>query len=443
MKRPLGVMVLMCGLGLALGGRPSAAADWPQWMGPERASEWQESGIVDSIPKAGLPIVWRAEVGLGYSGPAVADGRLYVMDYVKASGKIANNPGNRDELTGRERTLCLDAATGEVIWEHSVPRAYDVSYGGGPRCTPTVDGDRVYSLGAMGHLDCLSTKDGSVLWSKSFTEDYDAKVPIWGFAGHPLVHGDHLVCLVGGPGSVAVAFDKRTGKEVWKALSSREPGYCPPTLIEQGGNDVLLIWHPEALNALDPASGEIHWSIPLKPSYGMSITAPRKFGNLLYVSAIGNVAAAIELNGDGTKAEVVWEGTPRTGVFCSNSTPFITGGTVYGCDVESSQLMAVDLESGERLWKTYEATGAERGVRHGTVFFVKQGDRYWMFNDRGDLILARLTSAKYEEIGRMHVLDPTNPVFGRQVVWSHPAFADRAVFVRNDRELVRVNAAAK
>ncbi len=412
-------------------------------MGPNRDSTWREQGIARSIPEGGLPVAWRREVGLGYAGPAVADGRVYLVDYVKESGDVSNNPGTRDKLTGNERTLCLDAKSGELVWERSVPRKYDLSYPTGPRCTPTVDGDRVYTLGAMGHLECLSTKDGSVLWSKSFTEDYSAKVPIWGFACHPLVHGDHLFCLVGGEGSVAVAFDKRTGKEVWRALSAREPGYCPPTMIEQGGREVLLIWHPSALNGLDPATGKVHWSVPLKPSYGMSITAPRKSGDLLYVSAIGNVAAAIELNDDGTKAKVLWEGTPRTGVFCSNSTPFVEEGVVYGCDVESSQLMAVKLSDGERLWKTYEATGAERGVRHGTVFYVKQGDRFWMFNDRGDLILARLTAEKYEELGRMHVLDPTNPVFGRKVVWSHPAFAEKAIFVRNDEELVRLDASAQ
>ena len=112
------------------------AEDWPQWEGPNRDSVWPEDGIVDRFPDQGLPIVWRAEVGLGYAGPAVADGRIYLMDYLRESGELTNNPGKRDKLTGKERVLCLDAKTGTPIWKHEYAREYNLSYPGGPRAHP-------------------------------------------------------------------------------------------------------------------------------------------------------------------------------------------------------------------------------------------------------------------------------------------------------------------
>ena len=236
------------------------ADDWPQWMGPGRDGIWQETGIIREFPKGGLPVAWRAEVGLGYSGPAVAAGRVYVMDYLLESGEITNNSGARDKLTGQERVLCFDAKDGTLLWKHAYARDYNLSFPGGPRCTPTVVGDKVYALGAEGNLWCLDAKKGQVVWSIDFVKDYGVTVPTWGVAAHPLVVDDTVYCVVGGEGSVAVAFDRLTGKEKWRALTSTEPGYCPPTMIEQAGVKQLLIWDAKALNSLNPQTGEVYWS---------------------------------------------------------------------------------------------------------------------------------------------------------------------------------------
>src|SRR6516165_3187137 len=130
------------------------ADDWPQWLGPQRASIWSEKGIIDSFPKNGLKAKWRQPVGFGYAGPAVAKGRVFVADFVKQEGKITNNPGKRDVLVGMERVLCFDAKTGDLLWKHEDKRTYSLSFPAGPRCTPTVDGNRVYALGAEGNLLC-------------------------------------------------------------------------------------------------------------------------------------------------------------------------------------------------------------------------------------------------------------------------------------------------
>ena len=421
----------------------ASAADWPQWMGPQRDSVWRETGIVKKFPEDGLPVRWKIPVGMGYSGPAVADGRVYVTDFLKKSGSVSNSPGKRNALEGVERVLCFSAADGKPIWKHEYNCRYELSYPSGPRCTPTVHDGLVYTLGAEGDLRCLNADTGKLVWKKKLTEEYDTKTPIWGFTAHPLVEGDLLYCMVGGEGSVAVAFNRMTGKEVWRALTAPEPGYCPPTMIEHGGTKQLLIWHPESLNSLNPETGKAYWSVPLKPDYSMSVTAPRLEGDYLYASGIGNVSALLKLNPEKPAAEVVWRGSIKDSVYCSNSTPILADGMIYGADCRSGALIGVRMKDGERLWETFEPTTGKRRAGHGTAFLVKHENGYFLFSETGDLILARLTPEGYEEISRFHVLEPTNEAFGRDVVWTHPAFADRAAFVRNDTELVCVDLAEK
>ena len=455
MRRSYGIPAALTALLVMTFFSTARADDWPQWLGPRRDSIWREPGLATAIPAAGLPVKWRVPVAGGYSGPAVADGRVYVMDYVAREGELVNGPNDRTLRAGTERLLCLDAATGRLLWKHEYDCPYSISYASGPRCTPTVADGRVYALGAEGNLACLDAATGRLLWSKDFKTDYAAPTPIWGFCGHPLVEGDLLVCLVGGPGSVAVAFDRVTGAERWKALTASESGYCPPTMIESAGVRQLVIWDADNLNALDPATGRVLWSQPLKPMYGMSIMAPQVAdtprGQVLFASGIGRVAALYALAADAPAARLLWRGEPKSAVFCANATPFIAGDTLYGCDCDTGMLTAVALDDGRRLWETLEpTTGGERRSKHGTAFLVRQAEgvagdpagttRTWIFSETGDLILARLSPEKYEELGRTRLLDPTNECFGREVVWSHPAFANGCILVRNDREVVCVSA---
>ena len=423
---------------------PANGDDWPQWFGPHRDGVWRETGIVAEIPSDGLPVKWRVPVSWGYSGPAVVGNRVYVMDYVVETGNIANNPGGASKLTGQERVLCLDAQSGEILWDYAYDQPYGISYAGGPRCTPTIDEGKLYALGAEGRLTCLDATTGEKIWDKLLTEAYETKTAIWGYASHPLVEGDLVITLAGGKNSVCVAFNKHTGEEVWTALSAREPGYGTPTIIEHAGVRQLLIWHPISLNSLNPQTGELYWSIPLRPNYGMSIMGPRKLGNLLYASAIGNISALIELDDQKPAADIVWRGKAKNSVYCSNSTPFLEAGMIYGCDVETGALMGVTIDDGTRLWQTTKpVNNLPRRSRHGTAFLVKHEDRFVIFNELGDLIFAKLSREGYEEEGRFHVLEPTNSAFGRDVVWSCPAFAGKCVFARNDKELVCVDLAAQ
>lgn len=394
--------------------------------------------------------MWRAPVGWGYAGPSVADGLVYVPDYQRSEGELMNSPGKAVTWKGKERLLCLDLETGKEVWKYEVSRDYTLSYPGGPRATPTVANGLVYFLGGMGHLTVLDAKTGEKKWEKDFQKEFGAGLPIWGFAAHPLVVGDTVYCLVGGEGSVVVAFEAKTGKVRWKALSAgKGQGYCPPSLVKAGGRDQLLIWHPEAINGLNPVTGEVYWSLPLKPIYGMSVMTPQQSGNFIFASGIGRVGALIELGEKEATAKIAWRGKPKTALYCCNSTPLIHDGVIYGSDIRSSMLVAARVRDGERLWSTMEPTvdkkEQKKGGSHGTVYLTRHepSGNFWLVSENGDLILAKLSPEGYRELGRQHVLEPTNEAFGRPVVWSGPAFAGRSVLMRNDKELVRVDLSGK
>src|SRR5262249_20674420 len=155
---------------------------------------------------------------------------------------------------------------------------YTVSYPLGPRTTPLIQDHKVYTLGTEGNLICLEAETGKVLWSREFKKDYGVQTPMWSFSSHPLIDGRKLICMAGGKGSTVAAFDKDSGKEIWRALTASEPGYCPPMIYEGGGKRQLIIWHGEAVNALDPETGAVYWSQPLKTYAAMAIPTPRKLG---------------------------------------------------------------------------------------------------------------------------------------------------------------------
>ena len=409
------------------------AEDWSQWLGKNRDSVWTETGILKSFPKDGPKVVWRHEIKNGYSGPAVVGDRVFVMDYVKTDGDDTPNAGKKSELKGTERVLCLDAKTGKEIWQHKYDCPYKLSYANGPRATPTVDGDVVYTLGAEGNLCCLKTKDGSVVWEKELKKEYNLKLaPHWGFAAHPLVHGDTLYCIVGGEASVAVAFDKKTGAEKWKALTAKTQGYCPPTIIKAGGTEQLLIWHPESLNSLDPKTGEVHWSFAMKPAYDMSIIAPIKHGDFLYATALRGTSILLKLDKEKPAAEEVWR---DNGIHPDHNPPIIVDGHIYGVD-ERGQLRCFNLETGERVWESLATAPNGRPAGSTTGFVVKNGDRYFIATEQGELLLCKMSPKGYEELGRFKMLEPTARNSNRKVVWSHPAFANKCVYARNDKEIV-------
>lgn len=419
--------------------RVAMADDWPQWLGPQRDSVWRERGILEKFPAAGPKLRWRVPLGNGYSGPAVANGRVYVMDRVPSTTSVgAPGGGRRGMFSGNERVLCLNEADGKTIWQYEYDCPYDVSYPSGPRVTPTVHEGKVYTLGTEGNLLCLDAGSGKVLWSHDYKTDLNVGTPTWGFSANPLLDGNKLICLARGEGSTVMAFDKDTGKELWRALSAREPGYCPPMIFDAGGKRQLIIWHPESVNSLDPETGKVYWSEPFAVRAGLTVPTPRKMGDLLFVSAFYNGPMMLKLAADSLAAKVLWRGSSNSErktdkLHSLVSTPFLEEGHIYGV-CSYGELRCLRADTGERLWETFAATGG-KSDRWATTFIVKNGNRFFLPNEKGDLIIARLTPKGYDEISRAHLIDPANNDPRRPVVWSHPAFANRSIYLRNDGEM--------
>ena len=426
---------------LALAAFPAARGDdWPQWMGPERDNVWREEGILERFPAGGPKVLWRAPVKGGYAGPAVARGRVFVTDFAPDAALPGDN-FDRKTARGTERVLCLDEATGRELWRHAWPVTYTISYPAGPRCTPTVDGDRVYVLGAEGDLLCLDVADGRVVWAKDLKVEYDTKAALWGWAGHPLVDGDRLLVVAGTASAHAVALDKATGKELWRAGKAPEQGYSPPTIIETAGRRQLVLMKPDGMYAVAPESGEILWETPYNADNGSIIMAPVKVGDWLYVGGFQEKNLLVKLATDAPGVEPVWRNKAKHGISAVNVQPFVDGTTLYGFH-EKGDLRAVEIPSGAVKWSTPGPLG-DRPPATGTAFLCRHGKRFFLFAESGDLVIADISPSGYRELDRAHLVEPTQSAFGRPVVWSAPAYADRSVFLRNDEEIVRVSLAAE
>jgi len=441
---PFRLAVCIAGCGVVMLAGSVAAEDWPQWMGVHRDGQSHETGLIDEIPQEGLTVQWRTSIAGGYSGPAVAGNRVFVTDYVPEKPELKNDPGVRDKRSGVERILCLEFTTGKILWKVEYDRSYNVSYAAGPRATPTVDGDRVYALGAEGDLHCIHIESGKVIWRRQLAEEFQAETPIWGHSAHPLVHGDLIYCLAGGADSVVVALNKLSGTTVWQALTASEIGYCPPSLAAIAGRQQLLVWHADAICGLDLASGQSLWEYPLKPNYGMAIGAPRLRGDRMFASGIGDTAAMIQFDTDGKPSKTLWKGQPKKAVYSGNATAMWLDDVIYGADCQTGQFVAASQETGDRYWETFSlTTGGQRRASHGTAFTIQNEWRTFVFAETGELILAKLSKEGVQEKGRMKLLKPTGECFGRPVVWSHPALANRCLIARNDEEIVCVSLAAE
>jgi len=232
-------------IGVAAGGRQLMGDDWPQWRGPTRDGVWKETGIVEKFSTSRLPVRWRVSISGGYSGPTVAQGRVYVTD-------LQTDP---DSV---ERVHCFDWKTGGSLWNFQYDCVYKrIGYMAGPRAAVSIDDGRAYSLGTMGHLHCLDAATGQLLWKKLPDVDYKVRVPMWGITSAPLVDGDLVIVQLGAEGACLLAFDKKTGAERWRALDDK-PSYSAPIIIQQAGRRVLVCWTGDNVAGLNPASGEVY-----------------------------------------------------------------------------------------------------------------------------------------------------------------------------------------
>jgi outer membrane protein assembly factor BamB len=342
--------------------------------------------------------------------------------------------------------LCFDWQTGKKIWTHTYDCPYEVSYNAGPRASVTIDDGLAYALGTMDHVHCYNAADGKVLWARNLRSEYQARIPIWGIASAPLVDGDLVILQIGGSdGACIVALDKRSGHERWRALEDRA-SYSAPIVIEQAGRRVLVCWTGDNVVGLDPASGKVFWKHPFPPRrMVINVPTPVVDGDRLFVTAFYDGSLMLRLARNELSVEQVWrergESEMRTAALHAMiSTPLLDGDYVYGVD-SYGELRCLDAKTGQRIWEDLTAVPK---ARWSTIHMVRNGRRIWMFNERGELVIAELSPQGFREISRAKLLDPTTGQLSQRggVCWSHPAYAYKHVFARNDRELVCASLAA-
>lgn len=429
-----GALPLCFSLLLGLTGAGALADDWPQWRGVKRDGVWREQGLVEKFAGPELQPVWRVPVSNGYSGPTVANGRVYLTDRVTDPKQL-------------ERVHCFDARNGKTLWTHS----YDAPYGGvgypdGPRASVTVHDGRAYSLGALGHLYCFDAAKGKVLWSKDLNSLYQIDLPTWGIASAPLIEGDLVIVQAGGKDACLVALDRKTGNERWRGISD-PASYSAPLVITQAGKRVLVCWTADRVLGLDPQTGKLHWEAPFtRARWPIGVASPVQEGELLFVTSAIDGSLMLRAPKDRLAVERVWlrKGPTenRTDALHSLiSTPLMMDGHIYGIDI-SGELRCLDARTGDRLW---ESLAPVPKARWAAAHLTQNGDRTWIFNERGELIIAKLSPKGYEEISRARLIRPTMGQLPQRggVCWAHPAYANRHVFVRNDEELLCANLAAK
>ncbi|MEM7455621.1 MAG: PQQ-binding-like beta-propeller repeat protein [Planctomycetota bacterium] len=406
--------------------------DWAQWRGDDRDGDWNETGLVSQFDSESLSVVWSQPLSSGYSGPTVADGKVFVMD------RIADG----DKQT--ERILCFDEKTGEPAWEHEYEAAYvNVGYVAGPRASVTIDGGSAFSIGTMGHAHCLDAATGELKWSRDLNTDYkiveSGRMPIWGIAGSPLIYEQNVILHIGGAeGACIVSLDRDTGEEVWRALDDRSQ-YSSPVLTTQAGQKVLVCWTGDSVAGLNPETGESHWRHEFTPTrMPIGVATPVISNNQIFLTSFYDGAMLLEMSQDEMSVKELWHlnGTNERqteAIQSIISTPVRIENHIYGVD-SYGEFRCLDATDGSRVWE--DETAVPRS-RWSTIHFVQNGDKTWMFNERGELILGELSPDGFTEFSRAQIIEPTTEQLRQRngVCWSHPAFANRCIFVRNDNEI--------
>ncbi len=412
------------------------ADDWPQWRGTGRDGVWRETGVIEKFVGPEIPRRWSVEIAAGYCGPTVADGRVYVTDRLTEPEEV-------------ERIHCFDWTDGSKIWTHSYPCKYaKLGYRDGPRASVTIDRGRAYALGAMGHFFCLDAVTGEVLWKKDPVADFNVRLEMWGIAAAPLIEGDLVILQIGGrPGACVVALQKTTGRRRWAALDD-QASYSAPICIDQAGRRVVVCWTATRVVGLDAKTGRLYWQHEIGYTrWPIAVATPVAYKDRVFISGVDKGSLMLRLLSESPQIEKLWwryGGQTKDQTECLQSlmcTPYVCDGYVYGVN-RYGVFRCVNADSGDRVWEDHTATSQ---ADFGTLHIVPGSKHVWIFNDRGELIISRLSPQGFDELSRAKLIKTTRGQLNRRdgVTWSHPAFAYRHVFIRNDEELVCASLAAE
>ncbi len=385
----------------------SARRDWPQWRGENRDAVSTETGLIHDWPDSGPEILWRQEIGAGFSGVSVSDGKLYTMW----------------DAGGKQYLFCLEAGSGQEIWRLELGVGFSNSWGNGPRSTPLVDGDFVFAVGTDGVLIATERKTGRLLWQHSLVHDFGAKLPTYGYSSSPMVAGERLFVEAGGEGQVYVALNKKDGKVLWTSRSDRV-AYSSPVSTTIAGVEQLIFWSAGGLRSLSPADGSTLWKYdwetlcpvtgdPLNTGTPIFVAPDR-----VYISS-GSGAAMVQLSmkAGSLHPQLVWESNKmRSDV----NTSVLYGDHIYGFD--GAIFKCLDAKTGELKWKA-------RGFKRGSV--IAADGQLIILSERGKLALAQATPAAFVKTSTAQILN------GK--CWTAPTLAQGRLYLRNHKELVCLN----
>jgi outer membrane protein assembly factor BamB len=403
-------------------GASSSEAGWPQWGGPSRNFIVNSTGLAESWPESGPPVVWSRPLGTGHSTIVADEGRLYTMY------RVGNARARQGPWEAEESVIALDARTGHTLWEHKYPsRREDFSFGAGPHSTPLVVGERLFTIGTNQQLFAFDKRTGKVLWSRDFIKDFASPellirpVVKTGYGCSPLAFRDLIICSVGGPGQAVMAFRQADGSVAWKSgdfLTSA----AAPILIEFNGRPQVVFLAGGTVTGLDPANGTVLWSHPHDPGNDLNCASPIwGSDDILFVSSAykaGSRAIRLKQVGNATHTEELWF-TNRVRFMFLN--PIRLGDFVYGTtgDFGPAFLTALDIRTGEAAWQ-------HRGF--GRASLVYADDKLIIMDEDGDLALAKISPEKVSILSQAKIFDTTT--------WTTPTLVGTTLYARDREKIV-------
>jgi len=405
MEQTRNLLLTICGLALA--GIITRAGDWPQWRGPDRTDVSAETGLLKSWPEGGPKRIWLFEnAGKGYSGPAIAKGKLFTL-------------ATRD---GNEILLVLDADTGKELWTSQISGVLKNNWGDGPRGTPTVDGDRVYALSGPGELVCVSITDGKVQWTANM-RDLGGEVPKWGYAESVLVDGNQVVCTPGGSKGAIAALDKLTGKLLWQSSEFTDGAqYASLVPAEINGTRQYVQLTMNNFVGVSAKDGKLLWKSDFPNGRTAVIPTPIVKGNDVYVTAGYGAGCKMVSIGPGNKVTTVYQNKV---IKNHHGGVILVGDHLYGHAARG--WVCQNFKTGDEVW-------SDRSFGKGAIAYA-DGMLYCLEEGSGTMVLVEASPKGWKEPGRFK-LDPQTKVRSPQGrIWTHPVISNGKLYLR-DQDLI-------